>query len=594
MNNRTGLLSGLLLTLPLTQPAFAAETADTVIVTATRTAQTVDDTLASVSVITREDIEASGAQDVIDLLRLQAGVDVTRSGGPGTNTDVYLRGTSNKQSLILIDGMRAASATTGGFAWSKLNLADVERIEIVRGPNASLYGSDAIGGVIQIFTRRNRAAHLRGEVGSYESKRFEAGIGGGTEAKYSLNVSARAAEGFSATNPKSSYYNADIDGYRQRSASGNLRFSLNKKARVTLSGWYSDGYTEYDQGINNSTNATLDARLTHATTARWHQTFRLGWAADDLDTESSYPSFIRTRRWTADWKHDITLSETALLSLGLNAIRDRGEKRKTSSDFDKTRDTNAAYGLLQTAFGRHDLQFSARVDDYDTFGTQTTGSAAWGLNVSDSLRMTALAGTAFRAPTINELYWPGYGNANLKPETSLNIEIGLRYQMGPARRFSANLYRNDIDNLIGGYPVQNIDKARIDGLELTYQFWKARWSLQATATMQRAIDANTGQVLELRPREKVSLTLRRKTANGGNYGLEWLFAGKRYDDVYSVGRVTLDPYHLINLSARTPLDKGLWLEGRVENLLATDYELIYGYNTPGLSAYLGVKYDFGG
>ena len=603
MNKPTGLLSGLLLTLPLAQAAIAAETADTVIVTATRTAQTVDDSLASVSVITREDIEASGAQDVIDLLRLQAGIDVARNGGPGTTTSVFLRGTGNNQTLVLIDGMRAASATTGSFAWSKLDLADVERIEIVRGPNASLYGSDAIGGVIQIFTRRNRAAHVRGEIGSYESKRFEAGFGGGTSVKYSLNVAARAAEGFSATNPKnSSYYNADIDGYRQRSASGSLQFSLGKKGTLDLTGWYSDGYTEYDGylgsfAIHNSTNSTLNAKLTHATTSHWQQTFRIGWTTDILDTESSSSSFIRTRRWTADWQHDITLGESALLSLGLNAIRDRGEKLRTTSDFEETRKTNAAYGLLQTTIGRHDLQFSARVDDYDTFGTHTTGNAAWGLNATDALRLTASTGTGFRAPTINELYWPGYGNPALKPETSLNLELGLRYRIAAGRRLTLNAYSNTIEDLIASdsnYQASNINRARIDGLELTYQLQKARWSLQATATLQKAIDTDTGRDLKQRPREKFSLRLRRHTASGGSYGLEWLFAGKRYDDVYSVGRVILDPYHLINLSARTSLDKGLWLEGRVENLLATDYELVYGYNTPGLTAWVGVKYDFGG
>jgi len=602
MKTRTGLLTGLILTLPLAQTAPAAETADTVIVTATRTAQTVDDSLASVSVITREDIDASGARDVIDLLRLQAGIDVARNGGPGTTTSVFLRGTNNNQTLVLIDGMRAASATTGSFAWSKLDLADVERIEIVRGPNASLYGSDAIGGVIQIFTRRNHRAHVRARVGSYQSKEMEAGMGGGKNMKYSLNVASRAAEGFSATNPASSSYNSDNDGYRQRSASGDLRFELGRKANLALSGWYSDGYTEFDQGISNSTNATLDARLIHRTTARWQQTFRVGWATDDLDTESAYPSFIRTRRWTADWQHDITLGESAMLTLGLNAIRDHARNINTSAGstvFDKSRDSNAAYGLLQTTLGRHDLQFSARVDDYDTFGTHTTGSAAWGLNATDALSLTASAGTGFRAPTLNELYHPGYsgfyaGNPALKPETSLNLELGLRYRFTYNRRLTLNAYRNSIDDLIAyqGTNSQaiNVNRARIDGLELTYHWQQPRWALQATATLQKAIDSDTRQDLLRRARQKFSLAYQRQTASGGQYGIEWLFVGKRFD----YGNVVLDPYHLLNLSARTPLDTGLWLEGRIENLLDTNYELASGYNTPGLSAYVGVKYDFGG
>ncbi len=596
----TGLLSGLLL-LPLTSPALAAEQADTVVVTATRTAQTVDDSLAAVSVITRDEIEASGAQDVIELLRLQAGVDVTRNGGPGTSTSVYLRGTNANQTLVLIDGMRAASATLGTFAWAKLNLADVERIEIVRGPNASLYGSDAIGGVIQIFTRRNERAHVRAQAGSYESKLVEAGIGGGKTVRYSLNLASRAAEGFSATNDKSSRYNADTDGYRQRSASGSLQFDLGRKADLTLSGWYSDGYTEFDQGISNSTNSTVDARLVHHTTTRWQQTFRIGWATDDVDTESSYPSFIRTRRWTADWQNDLTLGESTLLTLGLNAIRDAAENINTATDtvtFDESRDTNAAYALLQTTQGRHDLQFSARIDDYGDFGSHTTGSAAWGFAANERLRLTASAGTAFRAPTMNDLYYPYYGNLDLKPETSTNIELGLRYRFDAHRRLTANLYRNEITDMIAYNALTssagNIDEARIDGFELSYSLSRHRWLAQASLTLQKAIDTESGKELTRRPREKFALQIRRHTNTGGSYGLEWLFAGKRYDSVYGVGRVVLDPYHVINLSARTPLEKNLWLEGRIENLLSTDYELAYGYNTAGLTAWIGVKYDFGG
>ena len=600
----TGLLSGLILSLSLIPSLHAAEQADTVIVTATRTAQTVDETLASVSVITREDIEASQAQDVIDLLRLQAGVDVTRYGGPGTGASVFLRGTGSDQVLVLIDGVRVASATTGAFAWSTLSLSDVERIEIVRGPDASVYGSDAIGGVIQIFTRRNDRAYVRGQVGSYASKLVEAGLGGGKTVRYSLNVSSRAADGFSATNDKNTFsYNPDNDGYRQRSASGDLRFDLGKKAKLKIGGWYSDGYTEFDAGatqpvFSNSTNSALNLRLDHHTTSAWSQNFRLGWAADDIDTVSSFPSFIRTRRWTADWQHDLTLGETALLTMGLSAIRDTAKNIDTATDsivFDESVDTNAAYALLQTTLGRHDLQFSGRVDDYSSFGSHTSGQIAWGMNAGKN-RFTASAGTAFRAPTLNELYHPGFfgfyaGNPDLKPETSLNLELGLRHRFDAHRRLTASVYRNTIDDLIAYQGTNNqainIAEARIDGFELTYTLQQARWSAQASLTLQKAIDTDTGQDLVRRPREKFALQIQRQTATGGSYGLEWLFAGKRHD----AGTV-LAPYHLINLSARTPLEKNLWLEGRIENLLDTDYELIYGYNTAGLSAYVGVKYDF--
>lgn len=600
MNRLSFGLFGLTLSITVVTGINAAEQEEqeAVIVTATRTAQTADESLASVSVITRDDIEQSQAHNITDLLRLQSGIDVARNGGPGQQTSLFLRGTNSNQTLVLIDGVRAASATTGGFAWQHLSLTDIDRIEIVRGPRGSLYGSDAIGGVIQIFTRKNKGAHVRGQVGSYNSKLAEAGIGGGDKVKYSLNVSSQKTDGFSATNDKLSFFNPDNDGNKNTSASGRLTFPINTKTELRLSAWYANSETEYDDWVVDNINSTLDARLSNQTTNRWSQSLSVGLSQDDTEDLATYgQGEIKTERLMADWQHNITLSQNHLLTAGLSTLKDQGRNDDLTfnvTNFDNSVRNNAAFVELQSQLAKHNFNLSGRIDDHETYGDHTTGNIAWGFNPVSDLRLIASYGTGFRAPSLNDLYYPFYGNPALEPESSQSVELGLRYKYKKHQNIRLSVYRNDIENLIAydfvTMRAENINDARINGLELEYKYNQSNWSLLAALTLQDAVDKSDDSDLLRRPGEKFSLQLHRALYNDGNVGLEWLYVGERQDRTIAGEDKTLDPYHLINLSGVVKMAKNLWMEARVDNLLDEDYELVYGYNTPGLSVYVGVNY----
>lgn len=590
------LISGLILWVVICG-VNAAEEGEAVIVTATRTAQTADESIASVDVITRTDIEQSQATNISELLRLQAGIDVAASGGPGQQTGVFMRGTNANQTLVLIDGVRAASPTTGAFAWQHLALTNVERIEIVRGPRGSLYGSDAIGGVIQIFTRNNKSPHVRAQVGSYNSKLAEAGIGGGDKVKYSLNVTAEETDAFSATNEKLSYFNPDNDGYKNTSASGRLIFPINTKTELRFSGWYAKSETEYDDFLVDNINSTFDARLVNQTTSRWSQTLSVGLTQDDTEDQSTFGNGkIETQRIMVDWQHNFTLSLNHLLTAGLSTQEDKGQNDNLDLDttnFDESVRDNAAFVELQSQLGDHNFNISGRIDNHETYGNHSTGNVAWGYNPTNDLRLTASYGTGFRAPSLNDLYYPFFGNPALEPETSQTLEFGLRYIHKKHQQLRLSVYRNDIENLISydfvTAQAENINDARIDGLELEYQYNQTNWSLLATLTLQNPTNETDDTELLRRAKEKASLQIHRTLTEKGSVGLEWLFVGERLDRTLT-GDVTLDPYHLINLSGVVNMAKNLWMEARIDNLLDEEYEQVYGYNTPGMSVFLGVKY----
>lgn len=578
--------------------------ADPVIVTATRTAVTVDQSLTSVSVITREDIQQRDPADIVDLLRTETGLDISRNGGIGQQTSVFLRGANSNQVLVLVDGVRASSATTGIFAWQNLPLSQIERVEIVRGPRASLYGSDTIGGVIQIFTRRGAGATAAVTAGSYGTHGIEAGYAGGEKVQAGVNVGAVSSDGFSAQNSGGFSFDPDDDGYDNRNVSAFVQGPLAGGQRFELRGWRADGDTEYDIGETESVNETIAGTISGDITSIWHHKLLLGYAADESEDKSSFPSQNDTRRRSAEWQNDLALSKEQLLTLGLSWVEETASNRDPTTGitaFSGETTDRAAFAQWQGRFALFDAELSGRHDNHSSFGDHGTGTAAFGTKLSDATRIWASYGTGFRAPNANELFSPGFfggffaGNSNLKPERSRSAEIAIvsHPTLAERTRISAFLTRTqDLITFTGtNFQAINVAEASMRGIEMEYALTGDAWRFNAGATFQQAVDETTGDRLLRRPDAKGSLGIARRLGGRVTAGLDLFLSGNHEDiSATTFSPITLPGYGLLNLSLNAALARDLALELRGENLTDKEYELADGYNQPGRSWYLTLRY----
>jgi len=588
--------------------ADEVQTQPTVQVTASRVAETVDDTLADVSVISRDDITASGARDVLDLLRLQAGVDLYRTGGAGQQTSLFLRGTNANHVLVLIDGVRAASTNTGAFAFEQLPLDAVERIEIVRGPRASYWGSDAIGGVIQIFTRKLDGPRVAIGYGTYRDADGSAGIGHWDGADgYSVQVGARHVGGFSATNPgicngpddPFCSYNRDDDGYRNTNLAARAAHAFGSQT-LSASLLRSQGEVAFDQGNSDVIEQVAGVDLQGALGENWNHRLAIGNDREDLNTPA-YSTLYLVRRTSLLWQNDWKLAENQRLIAGLDLIHERGETRDTYAGvplYDDSRDNRALFAGLQSGFGAFDSEISLRHDDNSEFGGATTGSAALGWRANELVRVYASYGQGFRGPTLNEQFSPGYGgqfagNPKLDPERSRSGEIGVEVTPADGQRFKANLYSTRVHDLISftgpDFQAENIARARIDGAELAYDVDRGPWLLHAAYTWQDARNDDTDTQLLRRPKQKFSVLAEHRFGDQLRAGAELVYAGRRDD----VGGVVLSSYAIVNLRATYVLSPSWSLVGRIENIGDRDYELVHGYNMAGRSGFLEIVWQPG-
>lgn len=585
-----------------------AQPQPTVQVTASRVAETVDATLADVSIIDRQEIDASAARDVFDLLRMQAGVDIYRTGGAGQQTSLFLRGSNSNQVLVLIDGVRASSANTGAFAFEQLPLDAVERIEIVRGPRASYWGSDAIGGVIQIFTRKLEGPRLTVGYGSYRDAHASAGIGHWDGSNgFSVQVGARHVGGYSATNPSicsgpnDPYcsYNPDDDGFRNTNLTARGAYAIGSQV-LSAALFRSHGRVDFDQGYSNVIEQTAGVNLEGELASHWTHRLALGSSREDLDTPAYYQLYL-TRRASLLWQNEFTLDEHQHLVAGLDLVHDKGETRDTFAgvpQYRDSRDNRAVFGGWRGVFGALDSEISVRHDDNSEFGGATTGSVALGWRFDEHWRTYASFGQGFRSPTLNEQFSPGFGgyfagNPDLDPERSRSSELGIEFAPTTSQKLKANVYSSRVHDLISFTGVdsqaENIARAKIDGAELSYQLDVDAWTARATYTWQDARNEDTDTQLLRRARQKVSGVLERGFGERLHLGTELVYAGRRDD----FGGVTLGAYAIVNLRASYALSREWTLGARIENLGDRNYELVHGYNTAGRGGYLDVTWQPG-
>ncbi len=558
----------------------ADETMSPIVVTATRTAQSVDETLASVTVITRDDIERNQGNSVVELLQSRTvGIDLTRNGGLGTTTSVRLRGSNSNHVLVLIDGVRVNSAIDGDFKWHNLPLEQIERIEIVRGPRSTLYGSDAIGGVIQIFTRQGTGFHATVGGGSYNTLRTELGNSGNLgKGHYHLNVGYLESGGFSTKQPGSYGYEPDDDGYLNNNLGAGINYPLGASAELNLNLQHSDGEVEYDAGSSTQRNDSASLGLEWAASDSWQQNLTLGRAEDHYETDSGY--IVHSIRSSAGWQHDLQLGDSSLLTAGIDYARENGES-EGSSGYNENVSNQALYAQYQWKGERLDLLLGARSDDHSGFERYDTGSITLGGQFGIG-RLYASYGTAFKAPTFLQRYYPTYGNPNLEPEESKSGELG--YRLGTLQ---VSLYDTRVENLIEWDPAgyQNISRARLKGAELEYGRQVGSWQLNGGLTLQRTEDEASGEPLLRRAEKKLFFNANGPLTANSDIGIEVSYTGPSMDR-----DIELPSYTLLNLTGEYRFSREWSLSGRIENLLDEDYMLADGYNTPGLSAYANLNF----
>ncbi|WP_376695010.1 TonB-dependent receptor domain-containing protein [Wenzhouxiangella sp. EGI_FJ10305] len=569
--------------------AQSAYEGEPVQVTATRTEKAVDDSLAAVSVITQDEIARSQAPDLLELLRLEAGIDIARSGGPGGQTSVFMRGTNSNHMLVLVDGVRVAAAGAGAFTWEILDPSIIERIEIVRGPRAARWGSDAIGGVIQIFTRLPDGGAARAAYGRYDDRQLSAHFGNGF---LGLNVAGRSVEGFSSQNPQGFAYDPDDDGFNNLSVSARGDYRLGD-GDLSWSARLADGDVEFDQGESDFLNYAFRGSYSKNTDGPWAWNASAAFYRDNLETDNGFSiSDAATRRIQTGFQAEREIGSSTTWLLGADAWHVEGD---TSASFDEDRENVGIWTGLDGARGVFSWEASLRGDHDSQFGSALTGNLAGGWRVSETLRLSASLGRAFRAPSFSQLYAPGFsgqfaGNPELDPETSLSGELGLDWFGPGGHGLGLSVYQNEVEDLVAfsGPDLQaiNIEKARIRGAELSYRFTSEHWRAESNLTWQDAENRTQNSDLLRRADIKGSVSLDRTFGNGGWLGAEIVHVGERPDF-----GVELASYTLVNLRAGWPLGAGLTLEGRLENLTDEDYEPLAGFNAHRRAAFVALRWQ---
>lgn len=590
-------------------PALAAAPAadlDEMVVTASRTEQALKQTLAAVTVIDRAEIERLQPNSVADLLRGLPSLSISNNGGPGKATSMFLRGTGSGHVLVLIDGVRMGSVTSGGAAIQDIPVDQIERIEIVRGPFSSLYGSSAIGGVIQIFTRRAQGAfepHVRLGIGSNADRRASAGVSGRAgNGWYAVSATHRDTDGINVKRcvPKAgvacTVLQPDRDGFRNTSLNlrGGYRFSDAWDGQAFV--YRTRGQSEYDGTVTDmarTRHRVTGARLRYQPGDKVSISLRLGRNADLSDNylHDVYSGHFDSFRDIGSLQADVGIAG-GLLSVGYDWQRARVDSN-TVYALDH-RINRGLFAQWQQDFGSQSLQASVRRDDNQQFGGKTTGSVLWGWHMTDHLRLTASYGTAFKAPTFNQLYFPGFGNPMLGPETSRSFDIGLRGTRDWGH-WSVHAYETRVDDMIAFdaaiFAPSNIDSARIRGLEASIDGNTAAWDWRLSATLMDPREltpgANHGNLLPRRPKQQARVDLGR-TFGAFHVGASVYAAAARYDDLGN--RSLMGGYALTDLRLAWNIDPAWHLRLSLNNMFDHRYETAMYYNQMGRNYLLSLSY----
>ena len=582
---RAAMLAALL---PIAGHAAELSPGDTLIVTATRTEIPLSDATVPVTVISRDEIELSMARDLAELLRFEAGIDIGRNGGPGQATSIFLRGTESNHTLVLIDGVRINPSTIGGAAIQNISPDIIERVEIVKGARSALFGTDAIGGVINIITRRADEGYVEGGIGagSFASQSGHVSVGDrGANGEFGVNLNWQSTDGYA---PR---VESDIErGFENRSA--NL-YAAREFARneVSLRHWQSEGNVEYldfflspvDQDYKNAVTAVgLDTTLAGNSSSKLLVSFM-----EDEVRQEQVPDFVVSKRFSIDWQYSHAFEKHKLTG-GLYAVAEDASSLSFGSFFDEETELRAVFAQDQLTLGRHKGFAAVRLSDHENFGRHTTWNVEYAFEINAAWTVNAGLGHAFRAPDATDRFGFG-GNPELQPELADEVQLGLRYAPGNAHSVSINIYANDIDDLVEfdlqSFTLQNTSKAKIRGAELGYEYRGEQFVLRADVVRQTADNALTSARL-LRRAEKSATLSYTQLIGPHRLGLSILASGDRED----FGAVRLPGYMLANLSGQWQLNDRWQINARLENLFDTEYQTAANYRMQKRSGFLELQY----
>ena len=607
-----------------------------VVVTATRVETPIEEIASSMTVISSKEIERKQKTTVLEALRDIPGLDVVQTGGLGSHTSIFLRGANSEHTLVMIDGVEVNDPISPGrsYDFAHLTVDNIERIEVIRGPQSTLYGSDAIGGVINIITKKGEGRpkfFASAEGGTFMTSRESTGVSGGNSwINYSLGLSRFDTNGISAANKKDGNY--ERDGYENTSLSARLGFAPQENLDVDFILHYINAKTDLDNSggvggddpnyVQNAKQFLFRPQVGLSLfDNRWMQ--RLGFSITEHNRDCKnkkdpqHPFEFAKGYYDGlllkfDWQHNIQLHKTNGLTFGLEYEEEEG-KSKWEDQWGlslfpkKTANTKGYYIQDQIKlWDRFFATLGVRIDDHSRFGTETTYRIAPAYLIKETgTKMKGTFGTGFKAPTLYQLFSPPLwgdpvGNKDLKPEKSKGWDFGIEQELLKNKvALGATYFRNDFKNLVqyeSGQGYINIAKAKTEGVEL---FASAKpiddLTLRINYTYTDTEDKTTGETLIRRPKNKIGFDLNYRFLKRGNANLGVIYVGKRDDKDFSISpprRVKLDQYTLVNLAASYDISKNFQLLGRVENLLDKEYEEAKGFGTPGLSIFGGIKLSF--
>ncbi|TDV34654.1 vitamin B12 transporter [Paraburkholderia caballeronis] len=574
-----------------------------IVVTAQRGPQPLADAIPQTTQFDAQDIADTTARDLPGLLQLAPGAQILRNGGPGASASLYLRGSNADQSLVLIDGVRVDSVSLGSAQIEQIPLDQIDRVEVVNGNVSALYGSGAIGGVVQIFTKDGGDHPPRFdfevEYGSYHTQRQQAGVSGALDADgsttFSVSLARAKDDGFSAIDPARAPVNPDPNGYLNESVSASLRHRFNDRWDAGVRYFQVYGYSSYDNPYGMPTDLNdVYSRVQQASvfangrlTDWWTTHFT---AAMGNDRNQNALNGVYTDRYDTDnrqytWQNDIAFAPQQKLQVGYEHL---DQTLDSNSYAAPDRHVDSGFVGYTGRFGASQIQANLRHDQYSDFGGANSYYVGYGFDFDRHWKATASWSDSFRAPSFNDLFYPMYGNLLLRPERSHSVEAALQYASDALGVVRVNLFQTRYTNLIesvaqptpGIYMAENVGNAKVQGVEGAWRGRVGKTDVRASVTFQNPVDEDSHTDLDRRARRFASFAANRNVG-GWRVGGEWLVSGPRND-----GGAELGGFGIVNLSARYNITKSWYVAAQIQNLFDKDYELVYTYNTPRRGAYL--------